>query len=201
MANFDLSGPEGRARALHAAVAQLRRVADTIARREYSRFVARLVGVDLSTVDAALGNAPRSRQPGAGPSEKPLDRAESELLRVVLGNPAGMEISASDFTDERLRSAFIAIEDQLASAPPGTPLDPSLVRDPDMQTIVRGLSMDARPLPEWAEMKQRVRLRRLDAEIDDLEAKLSATEEGTETHSDYLRRLIALQQEKRSSGQ
>jgi hypothetical protein len=50
-------------------------------------------------------------------------------------------------------------------------------------------------------MKEMVRLRRIDAEIDELEEKLARTEEGTQTHSDYLRRLIALQQEKRASGQ
>jgi hypothetical protein len=67
--------------------------------------------------------------------------------------------------------------------------------------MIRGLALDPRPLPDWADMRQMVRLRRLDAQIDALEAKLDLEEQGTETHSDYLRRLIALQQEKRSSAQ
>ncbi|HEX6300549.1 MAG TPA: DNA primase [Acidimicrobiia bacterium] len=201
VARFDLSGPEGRARALHASVAQLRRVHDSIARREYQRFVARLIGVELNEVEAAMGRGQRSRTVTTRVAERPLDRAESELLRVVVGNPPGMEISASDFTDDRLQSAFLAVEEQLATAAPGTPLDPSLIEDPALQAIVRGLVLDARPLPDWAEMKERVRMRRIDAEIDGLEAKLAAADEGTETHSDYLRRLIALQKEKRSSGQ
>jgi hypothetical protein len=134
-------------------------------------------------------------------AEKPLDRAESELLRVVLGNPVGMEISASDFSDERLRAAFLGVEGQLRRTPPGTPLDPSVVEEPELQTIVRGLLLDARPLPEWADMKRRVRLRRLEVEIDDLEANLEGMDQGSQTHSDTLRRLIALQQEKRSLGQ
>lgn len=201
VARFDLSGPEGRARALHAAVAQLRRVHDSIARREYQRFVARLIGVELNEVEAAMGRGQRSRSESTRVAERPLDRGESELLRVVVGNPPGMEISASDFTDDRLRSAFLAVEGQLATTAPGTPLDSSLIEDPALQAIVRGLVLDARPLPDWAEMKERVRLRRIDAEIDRLETKLAGAEEGTETHSDYLRRLIALQKEKRSSGQ
>jgi hypothetical protein len=123
------------------------------------------------------------------------------LLRVVLGNPAGMEISVTDFADERVREAFQAVEPQLAAAPPGLPLDPSLVEDPELQTMIRGLAMDDRPLPDWADMRHMVRLRRLDAEIDALEAKLDLEEQGSETHSVYLRRLIALQQEKRSSAQ
>lgn len=194
----DLTGPEGRARAVHAAVAQLRRVQDPIARREYSRFVARLIGVDLEEVEAGFGSGRRSRSTSEEVVEQPLDRAESELLRVVLANPPGMEISASDFTDERLRVVFLSIEDKLRALPPGAPFDPAEVEDPEVQSIVRGLSLDARPLPDWTDMEHRVRLRRIDAEIDELEEKLAGTEEGSETHSDYLRRLIALQQEKRS---
>ena len=201
VSRHDLTGPEGRARALHASVTQLRRVEDPIARREYNRFVARLIGVDLGTVEDAVGSGRRARPDGAARTEKPLDRAESELFRVVLGNPPGMEISASDFADPRLREAFLAVEDQLASSPPGTPLDPSRVDDPALQTVIRGLSLDSRPLPDWAEMKERVRLRRLDSEIDELESRLAGMEEGSQTHSDTFRRLIALQQEKRSLAQ
>jgi hypothetical protein len=112
-----------------------------------------------------------------------------------------MEISASDFTDERLRAAFSAVADQLATAAPGTPLDPSQVGDPALQTIIRSLAMDPRPLPDWSDMRRRVRLRRLDSEIDAIEAELAEMEEGSQTHSESLRRLIALQQEKRSFGQ
>jgi DNA primase len=198
VARHDLTGPEGRARALHAAVTQLKRIGDPIARREYNRFVARLIGVDLSAVEAAMSDSRPVRPTSATPPARPLDRAESELLRVVLGNPAGMEVSASDFTDERLRTAFLAVEAQLRSAPPGTPLDPSLVTDPDLQRIVRALSLDSRPLPEWSDMRKMVNLRRIDAEIDDLEGLLAQSEEGTPAHSDHLRRLTALQQERRS---
>ena len=41
--------------------------------------------------------------------------------------------------------------------------------------------------------------RRLDRQIADLEQELADMEPGSEAHSDNLRRLIALQQEKRSS--
>ncbi len=201
VSRHDLSGPEGRARALHAAVDQLARVKDPIARGEYTRFVARLVGVDLETVDAALRRGGPARAQHAQAGERPLDRAEAELFRVVLGNPAGMQVSASDFSDERLRRAFLAIEPQLAVSAPGTPLDPGAVEDPVLETLVRSLAMDTRPLPDWADMRRRVRSRRFEAEIDELEAKLAQTEEGSQAHSDYLRRLIALQKEKRSSEQ
>ncbi len=201
VSRHDLSGPEGRARALHAAAGQLRRLDDPIARREYHRFVARLIGVDLSAVEAAVNPRRGGRTSEVPVAERPLDRADAELLRVVLENPAGMEISASDFADERVREAFLAIEPQLATAPPDTPLDPARIPDPSLQSLVRGLSLDPRPLPDWSDMRERVRLRRIDAEIDDLEAKLAGEEEGSQTHSDYLRRLIVLQQEKRTSAQ
>ena len=78
VSRHDLSGPEGRARALHAAVAQLQRVGDSIARGEYVRFVARLVGVDIETVEDALGRKRRARVTDDPVGERPLDPAEAE---------------------------------------------------------------------------------------------------------------------------
>ncbi|HEX6220882.1 MAG TPA: toprim domain-containing protein, partial [Acidimicrobiia bacterium] len=201
VAKHDLTGPEGRARALHGAAQQVRRVNDTIARREYNRYVARLIGVELSTVESAVGGWRRSQpetEPGA---EAPLDRAEAELFRVVLSNPPDMDVTADDFHDARLRRAFDAISGQLASLAPGAPVEPSLVEDPTLQTLIRGLVMDGRPLPEWAEMKTRARLRRINTEIDGLEEKLAGMDEEAESYSESLRYLIALQQERRSLGQ
>jgi DNA primase len=201
VARHDLDGPEGRARALHAAAAQLRLVNEGIARREYERFVARLIGVDLATVEKAVGSAPRAHDTAPAAPERPLDRSEAELFRVVLSNPAGMEVDEDDFSDPRLRRAFAAIVEQLSSLPPGTPVDPSRVTDPTLQSMIRGLALDNRPLPEWPDMRKMVRLRRIDAEIDAVEAELAGLPQGSESHSEKLRQLIALQQQKRSLGQ
>ncbi len=198
---YDLAGPEGRARALHAASRHVRRVTDEIARREYARYVARLIGVDLQTVEDAVGG--RGSRPSAADvtNERPLDRAESELLRVVLTNPSDLgDVQPSDFRDDRLRSAFEAASEPLSQAPPGSPVDVSAVADPTLQGILRGLAMDDRPLPEWSEMQERLLSRRLDVEIDSVEAQLGELESGTETHSEALRHLIALQQKKRTRG-
>lgn len=196
----DLTGPEGRARALHAAAVQVRRVSDPIARREYGRFVARLVGVELATVEEAVGRGSRAKSGAGMEPEKPLDRAESELLRVVLSNPPGMDVIESDFVDERLRGAFVSIAPQLASLGSGDPVDPSLVADPALQSIVRSLALDPRPVPEWADIRHLVALRRLESDIHQLESELAGLEEGSQTHSEKLRELIALQQKKRASG-
>ncbi len=202
VAKHDLSGPEGRARALHAAAEQLTRVNDEIARREYSRFVARLIGVDLTTVDRAARSRGRDVPARSDRPVQPLDRAESELLRVVLTNPPDMgEITPSDFHDERLGAAFTAISGELAAMAPGSPVDISVVSDPDLQGLLRSLVLDSRPLPEWAEMEARVRGRRLDAEIAEIEGKLRSLDSESEDHSETLRHLIALQREKHSLGE
>ena len=99
----DLSGPEGRARALHAAAEQVRRVNDDIARREYSRHVARLVGVDLDSVEAAVEGGRARARTGARVSNQPLDRMEAELLRVLLSDPSQVTgLAPEDFSDDRL---------------------------------------------------------------------------------------------------
>ena len=201
VSKHDLTGPEGRTRALHAAAEHVRRVNDPIARGEYNRYVARLIGVDLSTVENAVRATNRRRTESGPAPEAPLDRAESELFRVVLSNPPDMDVTGADFQDPRLRRAFDSVAGQLASAAPGAPIDPSLVEDPALQTLIRGLVMDARPLPDWSEMKTRARLRRIEAEIDDVEAEVAGMDENSESYSERLRRLIALQQEKRSLGQ
>jgi DNA primase len=200
VSRHDLSGPEGRARALHAAAEQVRRVNDQIARREYSRFVARLVGVDLEAAEAAVEGERTGRRRAERDTNRPLDRIEAELLRVLLTDPSQVEgLTVEDFSDDRLRSAFAAIADDLGSAPAGQPVDLSRVADERSQSLLRSLALDDRPLPSAPEMLSRVRERRLEVEIDDLQRKLADMEPGTTAHTDNLRRLIALQQEKRSS--
>jgi DNA primase len=191
------STPEERARSVESAAPILSRVSTTSVRDHYMGLLAREAGVDRSVVETALRG--RSVRGMVTPDpNRPLNRAEDELFRVALSNPPGMEVFASDFSDERLRAAFEAIKEQLSTRPPGTPVDPSEVSDPSMQSFVRGLALDPRPVPGWEDIEQRVRLRRLDAEIDRLEADLAGVDHGAQTYSETLRRLIALQQEKRS---
>jgi DNA primase len=200
VSRHDLSGPEGRARALHAAAAQVRRVNDQIARREYTRYVARLVGVDLDTAEAAIEGARGRGRTGEATADRPLDRIEAELLRVLIADPSSVQgVTEEDFTDQRLRSAFAAISGSLGSVPPGSPLDLSQAGGEEAGSLLRSLAMDDRPLPSGSEILSRVKERRLDAAIADLQAILAGMEPGTDAHSDNLRRLIALQQEKRSS--
>jgi DNA primase len=199
VAAHDLAGPEGRARALHAAADQLRRVKDDIARGEYSRFVAREIGVDLEAVEKAMRPS-RGQRPGEeAPTTRTIDRREAELLRVVLSDPAGLQdLNPQDFTDERLKAAFLAIAGQVGRGEAGRPIDLSAVGDSDVADLLRRLAMDPRPLPDGKDMLLMMRNRRLDTEIDRLEEEIDDLEQGTDTHSDALRRLVALQQQKRA---
>jgi DNA primase len=195
----DLSGPEGRARALHAATDQIRRVHDPIARREYSRYVARIIGVDLADVEAALRTSRRGGEPSAETRERPLDRLEAELLRVAAMNPGELDtLTEQDFTDPRLKAAFKAVALDVAA---GLPIDVAQVTDPAAQTVLRGLVMDETPLSSGAEMLARVRTRRLDAEIDEIEGELGNLDPESKEYSDAFHRLIALQKEKRNSAE
>lgn len=196
---FDVSGPEGRARALHAAVAQLKRVNDDIARTEYARFVARLIGVDLDTVRRALGTRlAGARGNGAAPG-RPLDRAEAELLRVVLHNPPDRgDVRPEDFTDERLRRAYLAVADELADLDAGTSVDLTSLEDESTAGLLRSLAMDDRPLPDWTDLERRLKGKRLDVEIDALESRLASLDSATDDHSAALRELTELQRQKRA---
>ena len=199
VARFDLSGPEGRARALHAAAEQLKRVGDQIARNEYARFVARLIGVDLQAVQAAVGPGRRGGTDGGRHSERPLDRAEAELLRVVLHHPAaGRDVKAEDFSDERLRRAFEAISAQFDELEPEAQINLSQLEDTDEVKLLRSMIMDDRPLPDWADLQRRIRGKRLEARIDDLEQQLASLDSASDDHSTALRELTELQKQKRA---
>jgi DNA primase len=197
VAKHDLTGPEGRARALHAAAAQVRRVNDEIARREYIRYVARLIGVDLTTVEKAVNTGRGRGTASSAAVSRELDRSEAELMRVILADPAGRsQVSAEDFTDLRLQTAFLALDLERAEGE----LDVSGLTDAAIRELVLSLMMDERPLPSWADVESLLKLRRIEAEIDSVEARMAGLEQGSEPHSEALRQLIALQQERRSLG-
>lgn len=199
VSRHDLTGPEGRARALHAAATQVRRVNDQITRREYERFVARLVGAELSDVEAAVSGSRRRASEGQQERQVPLDRLESELMRVILSGAPGLEsVKESDFSDPRLRRGFQAIQGQVESA---GPINISSIEDETAKSLLTGLALDEKPLAGGQEVLARVRTRQIESQIAVIETELSHLEPGSEAHSDMLRRLIALQKERRSTAE
>lgn len=198
VAALDLSEPEGRARALHAAAAQLARVGDPIARREYERFVARLVGVDLADVEQAVGDRRRpSRAPRrTGVPSSPRRRLESELLRVMIANPGGAgDVTHEVFAEPDLRAAAQVIE--RARPADGREVDILALEIPSEQRSLI-MSHAVQGLPEApGDLIAKARSMRLEAEIDRLEAVVASTDPSEEGYSRAFNRLIALQREKR----
>lgn len=196
---FDLNGPEGRARALHAAVGLLRRVGDEIGRQEYARFAAKTIGLDLDTVTKAVASGKVEGQVAAPKVDRgPPNRIETELLRVVLAEPrAAAEVTVDDFSDQRMRLVYLAAQEVRQV---GVEFDPSLIEDAEVQALARSLVLDSRPLPESSDVVNLLKIRRVDARIDALEAEIGRLDEGSQPYSDALRELIGLQQQKRSLG-
>ena len=189
-------GPEGRARALHAAIAHLGRVKDEIARREYARHVARLIGVDLQTVEDAMGSRRSGgRQERQETVNRPFDRYEAELLRVALAQPgAGLELEPSDFTDTRLRSTFEAVGDDLKS---GKSVDVSKIADEGAHR--RHVAGARRPPASIRRGSGGVAQTAPSRHPIELNEKLATLDPSGQAYSEVFRELIALQQERRSS--
>lgn len=198
VARIDLSEPEGRARALHSAVAQLRKIGDPIARREYERFVARLVGVELDDVARAVGDLRPGRAPsapGTG-SSSPRRRLEADLLRLMISNPPGAgDVAPVLFQEPDLREAAEVIE---AHRQPGAgPVDvTALPVEPRLRSLLLSLAVDGSP-EGGEDLLAKARSMRIDAEIDRLEAVIAATDPAGEDYSQAFNRLIALQREKK----
>ncbi len=195
---LDLSEPEARARALHSAAEQVARISDPIARREYERFVARLVGVDLETVTAALGRGRRPARGNGGGSTRstPRRRLEEDLLRLMVANPLGADQVTPDiFSTTDLRAAAEALAAARGSV--GDEVDlASLEVGSDTKNMLIGLMVAANDLDSEALLSKAASMR-IDAEIDHLEALVAGTDPDDEGYSQAFNRLIALQQERR----
>jgi hypothetical protein len=176
-------------------VGHLRKIDNPSVREGYVEFLAYQVGVDPAIVREALRGRDVSREFVPDPA-RPLDRLEAALLRVALDTPAFMaELAPGDFSDERLRAAFLAAREQAGSSS----IDVAAVSEPSARSVLFQLVVDPTPMPDGDELMARLRERRLDREIEKIQGELHQQTEGSEAHSDNLRRLIALQQEKRSS--
>jgi len=195
MSRHDLSTAEGRARALDAGAAHLAKVNDRNVLDAYARKLALHVQVSPEVVHQAVRGKDVSREFYPDP-ERPYDRLEAAALRTVLEDPVRMdEVTVDDFSDERLRQAFAAVQalDRM------TRLDLSAVADPVARSTLMRLAVDSTPVPPPDEVLRRVWERRIDREIAVLQRELATMDEESQARSDNLRRLIALQQEKRSS--
>ena len=197
---FDLREPEARARAVRRMVPLLARVGDEIARAEYVRFAAGLIGIEPSVVERALRGTVR-RRGGPDPVEtvEELDPIQRELLRLVLANPAAIadqDLGSDLFSDGILRKAYESLAPRRAASPRGVPLDISGLDESD---LLQRLALDPRPLPkDPLEVVARARNKAIEGEIEALKHEMTRLDPASETHSDLLRRVIALEHERRT---
>lgn len=197
---FDLTEPEARARALHRVASLLARVEDPIARSEYVRYAARLLGAETADVERALRTSGRPHPTTVHTSgEAPPSRFEEELMRVVLANPPqldGFDIHPGWFSSPALRRAMEELAPRRQAATPGQPLELGGLAEFE---LLSRLALDPRPLPpDPLELVKRARAKALQLEIDEIEKELATAGPDTQRYSELLTRLIALQAEKRT---
>jgi hypothetical protein len=130
------------------------------------------------------------------------ERAERELLRLLLANDPGvrnLEITGL-FTRADHQVAFELITPTIGALEPGEPPDlGSLLGDDDsdIAIMLRGLAFLDRPLPDAAEVVERVQVAALDRRIDELERIVESTAADSDEYSGAYADLIALQRERR----
>jgi len=212
---FDLSEPEARGRAVRAAAGLIARHPDPVARHEYAVFLARRTGVDTDVVlpavegaaSEAAGEAPaRPSRPARPAKLTGQEKAEQELLRLMLANHPGLQgldLARSDFTRPEHAAAFDLLQPVVAALDPGQPPDlGSLLGEDDSEpaVLLRELAFAEHPLADGTrELIGRVRVGTLEARIGELRQEISRLDrEGRpEESSSRLEELIGLERRRR----
>ncbi len=203
---FDLDEPEGRARAIKEVAPLLAQQGDAIAREEYIRHVARHTGADQVLVERAVLDAAGGRRTApptaVTPRRSGQERAERELLRLLVANPepmAAIEVSEDWFTSDEHRAAFARLV-PAKRTDPGDPLDMgALLADDDTPVagLLRSLAVDDRPLDDPHEVVASLRAWAMERRIAELRRRLDRPVDG-DTHSRLFAELIALEQSRRA---
>ena len=205
---FDLSEPEARGRAVRAAADVVARHPDRVTRHEYGVLVSRRTGVELDvvvrTVEAAVSGAQRPR-PVSPPPARPLDgveKAERELLRLLLANDRGVRKHdlAGLFSREEHRAAYDLLLPVLAALDPGLPPDlGSLLGDDDGEVAVmlRGLAFLETPFPAAEEVLRKVQVGALERRIEETRLRVEGLAADSEAYTAGFQELIALQRRRR----
>lgn len=211
---FDLSEPEGRARAVRETAGLIARQHDDLVRREYARFIARRVGTDFEAVMAEIrGGTSARRSETRVPEPEPrrrsgVERAERELLRALLVNDARLAeaaVDASMFMDGVFREAYLLLVPAIAGLPPGEPPDlAALIGEGDSgaPALLRALALDALPISDPVALVDRLAGWRIERDIADLRRVLDQTNpaEEPQTYSAMFEQLIGLERKKRELG-
>jgi DNA primase len=199
VARHRIDEPEGRARAIRNSGRLIARVNDPIARSEYIRFAAKEIGVEASVVERALHGQGRSLAAEQETDELgELDPIQAELIRVMLANP--LELSAIEleqgWVDDELADLMVAIDKARQVSPPGTPLD---LEGLPFGEVVQKLAFDQRPLPtNPMEVVRRAEDKAIERQIKGIEVELADLDPSGQEYSDLFRRLLGLQERRRT---
>lgn len=202
---YNLDEPEARAKALHRTTALVARVSDELTRHEYARHLARKTGVEFAVVSAAVEKAvkPAARTVAAVKDKTAGSRLfERELLRVVIANPVELpeDVGPALFAEVDYRRAMEILLPVFQATAPGEPLPLGSLDDEEIGPVVRRLAMEERDLPDAVEVYNRVRQVRIEEQIKELDTLVLRLDPAGEEYSLTLRRLIALQQDRRRLG-
>ncbi len=204
LGEYDLSEPESRARALRALAPRLARVADDLARTEYARFLAERMGIDLGTVEQAVGR-PTRRRGTSGPTRPKArvgsgrERAERELLMAVLADGGSARVAgvgSSLFASEPLRDAFDRISGLLDDSAVGQAV-PLLTAEDDTAGLLHELVADDRKLAPIPELIDRIHQLEVEDQIDRIEKELAEMNSSDDGYSQRLQELTHLQRQRK----
>ena len=202
---YDMAEPEAKVKAAAAGARLIGLHPDATVRAGYVDRVARRTGIERQVIARAArhdGTVPASAVPVAVQASSAQERAERELLRLVLANHPGLravEIDAPLFVDGRHRTGFEALGADIFALPAGEA--PNLGRlltgvDPELASYLGEIALDPSPLSDVGEVVRKLRLERVEAEVGRLRRAIEAAEVAGETPAGLMGELIALQRER-----
>ena len=209
LANFDVTEPEARARAVAAASRLIGLHPDPVVRHEYAVLVSRQTGVDVDVVGASVRGRGAASQIAPEPAHARRlsagEQAERELLRLLLANDQavrGFEADPTLFEADLHRRAYAIIGPAVAALEPAATPDLGAILgsvSSDEYELLRRLAVDDRPPPDADEVVKRLKLSGVERRIDTMRSELAATdpEVDPQGYSKRFESLIALEQERR----
>ncbi|MDH5373734.1 MAG: hypothetical protein OEX97_12395, partial [Acidimicrobiia bacterium] len=145
--------------------------------------------------EPARASASRPRSLLSGP-----ELAERELVRLMLANDGRVPVDDLDvdlFTVPEHRAYFLGVRPLMDSTPAGTVIDLGGLPQ-DFGDELRALIMDDRPLEvDPKTLVRRLERFRVERRISAIHQQVESESAGSDTHSNLLRELIALERRKR----
>ena len=206
----DLSAPEGRARAVQAALPIVEGLEDPVRRGEYGGLLADLAGVSATDVEMELArggrrDAPAARAAVTREARSPAREVEKEALKMLAQHPEAAEtlvreVREDHFETQRYRKAFELLRKAR---------DPAAVvgevADPALAQLVAELTVEpvkGETTPRYARHVQwRLIENSLKRQIEGIKRELQRINPITETdeHERLFKELVGLEAERREA--